>query len=273
VTTYDYAQLEGLWVQAGGPRPLAPLMAAIAMAESGGDSEAENPSGATGLWQILGDPFPGNALDPLTNAKMAVAKYHSQGLGAWTTYTSGAYKQFMKGSVPPQGGNIQTTAASGGGGGLSTVWNPLPWLPGGIPFIAGTAASVADVGTAVGQLSNDVSTFLGWISWLFVPSHWIRIICFILGVPLVGIGIGVMVKGSQPIPVSAMGVSTEISGGSIAPAMGIAEVTAGAVLLFIAFHNLPSEVQTFPQLMSYMQSKVSTGVSSKVGPGPKAPVI
>ena len=86
--------LEHLWDAAGGPPALAHLMAAIAMAESGGNPAARNPSGASGLWQILGLPFPGNPFDPLTNARMAVSKYESQGLGAWVTYTSGAYRQF-----------------------------------------------------------------------------------------------------------------------------------------------------------------------------------
>lgn len=97
----SYGGLEGLWDQAGGTRSLAPLMAAIAEAESGGNPLAHNPSGASGLWQILGAPFPGNVYDPLTNARMAVWKYAHQGLGAWTTYTSGAYRAFLKGGVPP----------------------------------------------------------------------------------------------------------------------------------------------------------------------------
>jgi hypothetical protein len=121
MTTYSYSQLEGLWIQGGGSRVLAPLMAAIAMAESSGNSLARNPSGASGLWQINGLPFPGNPFDPLTNARMAVAKYHEQGLNAWVTYTNGAYKQFFKGQVPPTaytgpGGDstgIQTTSFTG----------------------------------------------------------------------------------------------------------------------------------------------------------------
>lgn len=100
---YTYAQLEGLWVSGGGPPRLAPLMAAIAMAESGGDPQARNGSGASGLWQILGNPFPGNPFDPATNARMAVAKWRTQGLGAWVTYTTGTYKRFLRRGVPPAG--------------------------------------------------------------------------------------------------------------------------------------------------------------------------
>jgi len=100
--SYSYGELEDLWIQAGGPPRLAPLMAAIAMAESSGDPGARNPSGASGLWQILGQPFPGDVFDPLTNARMAVAKWQTQGLKAWQAYTNGRYKQFYKGGVPAQ---------------------------------------------------------------------------------------------------------------------------------------------------------------------------
>jgi hypothetical protein len=101
---YTYAQLEGLWIKAGGSKALAPTMAAIAEAESGGRPDAHNASGATGLWQILGAVNPAdqpNLTDPATNAHEAVLKYRSQGLAAWTTYTSGAYKGFLNGSTTP----------------------------------------------------------------------------------------------------------------------------------------------------------------------------
>jgi hypothetical protein len=252
-------------------------MAAIAMAESRGDSAAKNPSGASGLWQILGNPFPGDPFNAQTNARMAVAKWREQGLDAWTTYTSGDYKKFLKGSVPPgsagSGGAQAHTTAAQGGGGFWTNWLTVPGTGIPIGWIAGAASSVADVGTAVGQLSNDVSEFMGWVSWLFVPSHWIRIICFMLGVPLVGIGIFTMTRTGRPysatVAVPGGGQQTvPAPGGELAPALGIAEVTFGAVLLFIAFHNLPESVQTFPQLLSHVQGQVSTAAASKQGPGP-----
>lgn len=92
---YGKRQLEGLWTEAGGPRSMATLMAAIALAESRGNPQASNQSGAEGLWQIKGQLVPGNIFNPLVNAKNAVAKYRTQGLGAWATYTSGAYRPFM----------------------------------------------------------------------------------------------------------------------------------------------------------------------------------
>jgi HPt (histidine-containing phosphotransfer) domain-containing protein/ferritin len=106
---YSKTQLEALWRQANpGLASSAHLMAAIALAESSGNPQARNSSGASGLWQILGLPFPGDPFEPLTNAKMAGSKLRSQGLGAWVTYTSGAYKQFMS-----RGGLVRSFARGG----------------------------------------------------------------------------------------------------------------------------------------------------------------
>jgi hypothetical protein len=82
---YSYAGLVSLWISAGGPSRAASQAARIAQCESGGVSWAHNPSGAAGLWQILGLPFPGNPYDPMTNARMAVAKFRAAGgsFAAW----------------------------------------------------------------------------------------------------------------------------------------------------------------------------------------------
>ena len=101
--------------QAGIPEDKIPTMVAIAMAESGGDSNAHNPKypdNSFGLWQINMLDEPGYQLgaerrqkyglssneelkDPLTNAKAAFDILNSQGLGAWSVYTSGKYKDFL----------------------------------------------------------------------------------------------------------------------------------------------------------------------------------
>jgi cell wall-associated NlpC family hydrolase len=106
----SYAQLEGAWIAAGGPPANAPTMAAIAMAESGGTPQCvqagENYANTGwGCWQITpGDSVPEvgvNAalLNPITNAKAAFSKFKSQGLEAWTTFTSGRYLPFLQTGV------------------------------------------------------------------------------------------------------------------------------------------------------------------------------
>ena len=101
--------------QAGIPEDKIPTMVAIALAESGGDSEAHNPKypdNSYGLWQVNMLDEPGYMLgeerrekyglssneelkDPLTNARAAYDILKSQGLGAWSVYTSGAYKTHL----------------------------------------------------------------------------------------------------------------------------------------------------------------------------------
>jgi hypothetical protein len=128
-TLYSYAQLEGLWINAGGPRALAPVAAAIAEAESGGCSTALNPTdnGGTqssfGLWQISNgthNPPAANIYDAAVNAAQAVAKYKGAGnsFAPWGTYNSGAYKAYLSGSTTP---DTNVPAGGGAAGGTATA--------------------------------------------------------------------------------------------------------------------------------------------------------
>lgn len=107
---YNVASLAQLWRAAGGPANMARLMGAIAMAESGGDPNIVNSIGATGLWQIHpgGDQYK----DPMTNARTAVMKYRTQGLGAWEAYTRGMHKRFL--GAYRNGGTFVTRQGRGG---------------------------------------------------------------------------------------------------------------------------------------------------------------
>lgn len=74
---YTIPELVTLWVQAGGSALYAPVAAAIAMAESGGNSDAVNSSNSNGtvdrgLWQINSIHGGQSTLDPLANARAAV---------------------------------------------------------------------------------------------------------------------------------------------------------------------------------------------------------
>ena len=55
MAVYTYQQIEKLWTDNGGNPLAAPIMAAIAIAESGGSSTAHNtkpPDNSVGLWQV-----------------------------------------------------------------------------------------------------------------------------------------------------------------------------------------------------------------------------
>lgn len=130
MTQLSYQALESLWTSNGGPAALAPTMAAIAIAESGGNPSSLNDNASTGdysvgLWQInyygsmmsgrtaqFGSPSALRA-SPTAQARAAVAIYNEQGLKAWSTYSSGAYRQYLNGA--DYTGSDSAGGASGGG--------------------------------------------------------------------------------------------------------------------------------------------------------------
>lgn len=121
VQHFTFAQLEALWINNGGSRALAPTMAAIALAESGGDPTAKNDKDnggkqtSWGLWQVSDGTHNmprANIFDPNVNAKAAVAKYKVQGLKAWGTYTSGKYREFLKNGVDPNSNGLPSGSTS-----------------------------------------------------------------------------------------------------------------------------------------------------------------
>jgi LysM repeat protein len=86
--------LEKLWEQAGGRSGAAFMAAEIAEAESGGRQYAHSPTNDYGYWQINGVHGPAEAtFNPIGNARAAIAiSDDGNNWGAWTTYTSGAYR-------------------------------------------------------------------------------------------------------------------------------------------------------------------------------------
>lgn len=69
--------------------PVATMMA-IMQAESSCNPQAYNPSGCYGLFQLYNEDI----TDPAGNVAAAYQIYLRQGLGAWSTYTSGAYLNY-----------------------------------------------------------------------------------------------------------------------------------------------------------------------------------
>jgi hypothetical protein len=110
--TFSKAELEQLAKDAGFNSSEARTMARIALAESAGNSNANNFRGADesyGLWQmnLRYDPDEvarrkrnwgiSNSVelyDPEVNARAAYSLYKEQGFSAWSVYNSGAYNRF-----------------------------------------------------------------------------------------------------------------------------------------------------------------------------------
>jgi hypothetical protein len=122
MTALSYAALEEYWIEAGGPAAVAPIAAAITYPESSATPstvQQGQPYATTGwgLWQITpGDSVPSVGinsalLDPLTNAKAAVAKYTAAGdsFSPWTTFESGTYLKYVQTGVTPSLGGTNPT--------------------------------------------------------------------------------------------------------------------------------------------------------------------
>ncbi len=278
MTNYSFAQLEELWIQAGGPVAVAPIAAAIALAESSGRSDAMNytDNGGTqtsvGLWQVStgSHSFPPAWTTPAGNAKEAVAKYNAAGgFGPWGTYATGVYKQFLSGMSPATGALAGSTSGSGGATSaqLTSYTSgsaPLDLadatsqtaasLSAGIPnpwtIVQAATRSAKDFNSLVGLLN----AFLHDIEWLFVPSHWVRVFCFVFG-------FGALIPGVWALMRTGQGKQ-----GDITMAIGVLLVTASGVLLFLAFHNLPTDVTDLGGLVNYM----AEGIQNASAPVPKA---
>jgi hypothetical protein len=123
----------------------AVVATAVALAESGGKTTAHCldcfpgvKEDSRGLWQVNVDAHPDmaswNLYDPATNAKAAYQiSSGGKSFGAWSTYTSGAYRSHLAAAggaagSPTLTGPVQKTGgdtSSAGGGVASTVGNVL----------------------------------------------------------------------------------------------------------------------------------------------------
>lgn len=112
---------------------MAPIMAAIALAESSGNPSAIGPGGSWGLWQIQPQDWGfSQTTDPVTQAQDANQVLSQQGLSAWTTYTEGTYKQYYSPGTIPSPVSAQAQSASTTATATSATSGPGPcvWAAG-----------------------------------------------------------------------------------------------------------------------------------------------
>jgi Transglycosylase SLT domain len=274
---YTFAQLETLWINAGGAKLLAPLMAGVAIVESGGNPNAYNPSGASGLWQIEiplhSNLVPGgaaNVFNPADNAKAAVALSGNTLAGITANWLNFEPPGAAEAIVTENGGTVPAALPASSSGSSSsaavaqlTSFTPGDLLdPGGVIKLFQSAwdeittgiSGAADIASSVTSLAKNFNILVGLIDgvltgveWLFVPSHWVRIWAGLFGVAVGVPGLIMLMKvgnGQQ---------------GDVTLAMGILMIVVSGVLLFIAFHNLPSDVKNLQGLTNYISEGISTG--------------
>lgn len=169
MATYTYSQIVDLWKLYGGPADVAPIAAAIAMAESGGRSDAiaNEPNGSIsrGLFQINSVHGLNSSTDVAINVRAAVQLYNSKhGFSDWTTYNTGAYRKFLAGANP-----LDYLADSQSS--TEALFNPLD----GLSSIADTLKKIVEGAT-----------------WITDRHNVIRIAEVIIGGGLILVGIAIL---------------------------------------------------------------------------------
>jgi Lysozyme like domain len=139
-------QIESLWTQAGGNPQNASTASAIAMAESGGDTDSKNDRNSNGtidrgLWQINSVHGSLSSFDPLANARAAVSiSSNGSNWKPWcVAWSNGACGGTFMGPGSPvlkflgldDANTVQTAAANAGGSfqsaSLPSVTDPKAW--------------------------------------------------------------------------------------------------------------------------------------------------
>lgn len=201
-------QIYALAKQVGLSDNNAQIAAAIAMAESGGNTTSHNstpPDDSYGLWQInmLGSLGPARRAlyglasnealyDPLTNAKvMSAISHQGQNFTPWTTYTSGRYKQYLQGVTAKGAAADALKALIGGiasaGGGVTAA----------VPGIDAADAALSSAGATVDFLTRASDALTKTAAWVTNSENWVRIAFVIVGGAAALAGLAAVVRSTE----------------------------------------------------------------------------
>lgn len=140
------------------------------------------------------------------------------------------------------GGGGSATQGAGGSGALPASSGLLGVLSQMFPFITdfgnalpAQSGSVLPTGTAledIAQVFGQIGALLGQtlrgVELLFTPTFWLRVILFLLALPMLAYGAHHLARGQSGAGVAA----------------GIAVTGVAAIFLFGAFHNIPTSVNS-----------------------------
>lgn len=202
-------QLEALWTSAGGTPGAAHLAAAVALAESGGESSAtnHNTDGSTdrGLWQINSIHGSQSTYSIPGNVRSAISiSSNGHDWGPWTTYKSGAYQQFMGGGTAHNAGILELIPGFGGPSAKSLEKDLKQGVPGAGPLLEG-----ADKLNPFSSLN----TFVGDLQKIFEPAFWIKVGKVLFGVFLLLTGLLGMANAPGAIEVAGKGKDVALAAG------------------------------------------------------------
>lgn len=279
MVTYNYAQLEYIWIQAGGSQQWAPMAAAISMAESGGNSNAISPTNDYGLWQINASAHPSQAtLDVMGNARAAVAI--SNGGTNWrpwctawcppdcnssghSTYEGSCapYQKYLSGGVAPSATPVNATnAAANNNATLTSSQQPTCQ---GSDWIFNFFGCIVQQGE--GMVAN---VLIGIIRTILNPIIQIvaGIFGILAGITLVGLGIIVIVRQSETGRGVTTGAATgALEGAILGPEGAAAGAAAGAARGAVGGTRTGSRMQTAQARQQPRTTISSSGATNQAG--------
>lgn len=213
---------------------MAPLMAGVAEVESGGNPAAENPSGATGLWQIEWPLYQGLVpgatsraayLDPATNAAAAVKLSQNN---PSTAPGSPVYGNWLQWETPPGTSAIQQgVAPSLPGGYTGSLPAQTTSALGGLEQLGIDAADPGKILQGLfggpGQALSAAEKAVVMFGLLFTPEPWVRLVEIVAGGALALLalgGIGAVLAGKDA-PAAGAAVATVPGLEAVGAAIGI----------------------------------------------------
>lgn len=178
---YSYSQLQQLWIQNGGSPSFAPIAAAVALAESGGNPNAvskANYDGSVdrGLWQINSIHGAKSTLDVTGNTRAAIIiSSNGTNWNPWTVYKTGAYKKYLNGATVPGSEDSGALAQAGLSVAGIQIPNPLD---------------------AITALSEGITSLVKGGTWFTDSHNIVRMVQVAMGGLLVIVGIIIVARGT-----------------------------------------------------------------------------
>lgn len=179
---YTFTDLQKLWIAQGGAKNKSVLAAAVAMAESHGDPNAQhrNSNGTIdrGLWQINSVHGAQSTLDPYANARAAIAiSKNGTDFRPWTTFRTGAHIPFLRGHANDVNVTTETGSTSD-------------------PSVGGAVSGAVDALTPTPL--KEVGKFVARAGVIFELDWWKRVGLVIGGLVAILLGVGWFAKEYMP---------------------------------------------------------------------------
>lgn len=199
-------KIAGIALNAGFTGNALTIAVAVALGESGGNTQSHNTNAATGdnsygLWQInmIGSMGPArrrqfgiakneDLFDPSTNAKAAHMLWKARGgFGDWSVYNHGTYLRFM-----PRA----TTAVRKNGGAAVVTGSVDPNDPNAVNLNRPDTPLPDGIENTIYDLRDSLAGIKGVVDFITDSKNWIRVAMFAGGSLLVVIG-GLMFIGQS----------------------------------------------------------------------------